>query len=134
MAKQTISTGSAANDGTGDTLRSAGVKINENFTEVYNRQTTPYYDVETLTANGSISLAVPLSICNKATALSLVLPNSVTIGLIKVITNKGAGIATITPLSFAQGTSVALDQYDTVTLIWDGSKWYITGHYGATVA
>tara|TARA_R110000782_G_scaffold20490_9_gene55382 strand:- start:1062 stop:1256 length:195 start_codon:yes stop_codon:yes gene_type:complete len=35
MAKQTISIGSAANDGTGDTLRSAGSKINANFTELY---------------------------------------------------------------------------------------------------
>ena len=37
MAQQTISTGSSANDGTGDTLRSAGTKINENFTELYGR-------------------------------------------------------------------------------------------------
>ena len=35
MAQQTISTGTSANDGTGDTLRSAGTKINQNFTEVY---------------------------------------------------------------------------------------------------
>tara|TARA_B100001778_G_scaffold332991_1_gene340528 strand:- start:7537 stop:8028 length:492 start_codon:yes stop_codon:yes gene_type:complete len=35
MAKQVIATGSAANDGTGDTLRSAGTKINSNFTELY---------------------------------------------------------------------------------------------------
>ena len=38
MAKQVISTGSSANDGTGDTLRSAGTKINANFTELYDRQ------------------------------------------------------------------------------------------------
>ena len=35
MTKQVISTGSSANDGTGDTLRSAGTKINANFTEIY---------------------------------------------------------------------------------------------------
>lgn len=35
MAQQTINIGSAANDGTGDTLRAAGTKINANFTEVY---------------------------------------------------------------------------------------------------
>lgn len=35
MAKQTINTGTAANDGTGDTLRNAFVKTNQNFTEVY---------------------------------------------------------------------------------------------------
>jgi len=35
MAKQTINIGSAANDGTGDPLRSAFDKINDNFDEVY---------------------------------------------------------------------------------------------------
>ena len=35
MTKQTINRGSVANDGTGDTLRTAAQKINENFTEVY---------------------------------------------------------------------------------------------------
>ena len=46
----------------------------------------------------------------------------------------GAGIATVTPASFAQGTTFALDQNDAATVIWDGTKWYITGHYGATIA
>lgn len=35
MAKQIINIGSAANDGSGDPLRSAFDKINDNFTEVY---------------------------------------------------------------------------------------------------
>tara|TARA_B100000424_G_scaffold269193_1_gene265595 strand:+ start:292 stop:1293 length:1002 start_codon:yes stop_codon:yes gene_type:complete len=35
MAKQTVNTGTSANDGTGDTLRTAGTKINQNFTELY---------------------------------------------------------------------------------------------------
>ena len=35
MAKQVLNTGSSANDGTGDTLRQAGTKINANFTEIY---------------------------------------------------------------------------------------------------
>lgn len=35
MAQQTINIGSSANDGTGDTLRVAGDKINDNFTELY---------------------------------------------------------------------------------------------------
>ena len=35
MTRQNINIGSAANDGTGDTLRSAGLKINQNFQEVY---------------------------------------------------------------------------------------------------
>jgi hypothetical protein len=36
MAKQTINIGTNPNDGTGDTLRAAGGKINDNFTELYN--------------------------------------------------------------------------------------------------
>lgn len=35
MTRQNISTGTTANDGTGDTLRSAGTKINQNFVELY---------------------------------------------------------------------------------------------------
>ena len=35
MTRQNISTGATANDGTGDTLRSAGNKINDNFVELY---------------------------------------------------------------------------------------------------
>lgn len=35
MAKSVIGVGSVANDGTGDTLRAAGVKINDNFSEIY---------------------------------------------------------------------------------------------------
>ena len=36
MAKSTINIGSAANDGTGDSLRAAGTKINSNSDELYN--------------------------------------------------------------------------------------------------
>lgn len=35
MVKQVIANGTTANDGTGDTLRSAATKINSNFSEVY---------------------------------------------------------------------------------------------------
>ena len=35
MTRQNINIGSAANDGTGDTLRTAGTKINQNFQETY---------------------------------------------------------------------------------------------------
>ena len=35
MAKQTINTGTIANDGTGSTLRAAGDLINDNFNEIY---------------------------------------------------------------------------------------------------
>lgn len=37
MARQNIGIGTSANDGTGDTLRIAGEKINENFVEIYQK-------------------------------------------------------------------------------------------------
>jgi len=42
MAKQTIGIGTTANDGTGDPLRTAFTKSNENFTEVYADGFTSY--------------------------------------------------------------------------------------------
>jgi hypothetical protein len=37
MSQQIIGVGSLANDGTGDPLRTAMIKINENFTEIYSK-------------------------------------------------------------------------------------------------
>lgn len=36
MARKIINTGTSANDGTGDNLRSGGAKVNDNFSEIYN--------------------------------------------------------------------------------------------------
>ena len=35
MAKQTLNVGTLANDNSGDTIRNGGIKINENFDEIY---------------------------------------------------------------------------------------------------
>ena len=42
MTRQNIFTGSNANDGTGDDLRSAFIKVNENFTELYAASTVSH--------------------------------------------------------------------------------------------
>ena len=36
MPQQILNIGTNANDGTGDTLRDAMIKVNDNFTELYN--------------------------------------------------------------------------------------------------
>jgi len=51
MAKQTINIGSTANDGTGDPLRTAFDKINDNFTELYGLDN----DINTLDANLNVN-------------------------------------------------------------------------------
>lgn len=53
MAKQTIGIGSSANDGTGDTLRVAFDKCNDNFTELYNDDGS---DVGSIIAGTGISV------------------------------------------------------------------------------
>ena len=53
MAKQTINVGSTANDGTGDKLRDAFVKVNSNFTELYNDDAG---DVNSVNAGTGISV------------------------------------------------------------------------------
>lgn len=54
MAQQIINIGAIANDNTGDTLRGAGQKINDNFTEIYAALplTAPTTWVPTLTDSG----------------------------------------------------------------------------------
>ena len=57
MSKQIINTGTTANDGTGDALRVAFVKVNENFTDIYNDKpnkvviTHPVTTAETVVAS-----------------------------------------------------------------------------------
>ena len=67
MAKETVGLGTLANDGTGDTLRSGGSKINSNFSEIY----TAFGDGSTLS-----SLAV--TALNNPTANELVTVGSTT--------------------------------------------------------
>ena len=198
MTRQNISTGSSANDGTGDTLRSAGTKINANFTELYtflggnastlstqvsledssivfegatadgnetrvmaenatadrlvripNASGTLVMDTlsqtitnktlgevsfesSTITADGDCSDTATLIICDKGTALAVGLNNGTTTGEYKIFTNKGAGVATITPDNFAGGTSFALAQNEGATCIWDGSNWFLVGNQSVT--
>ena len=53
MAKQVINIGSVANDGTGDPLRTAFDKVNDNFTELYNDDAG---DVNSVNAGTGISV------------------------------------------------------------------------------
>jgi len=56
MARQVINVGSTANDGTGDGLRTAYIKCNDNFQELYNTTQTPIEIV-----NGTSNMAVAAS-------------------------------------------------------------------------
>lgn len=70
MAKQTINVGTTANDGTGDTLRASFVKVNENFTEVYNNASALYLNktrgVENNTGTYTLSSSVLIDTPNES--------------------------------------------------------------------
>ena len=57
MAKQLINVGASPNDGSGDTLRSAGQKLNSMFNEIYNKLgegTNVLIDIESVSTEGSV--------------------------------------------------------------------------------
>ena len=137
MARQAISTGTAANDGTGDNLRDGGVKINANFSELYtdiggNATTLPgkrvLHRLTTVTANATLTLDYDYYILNKATALALTLPTGTVTGEVKVFTNIGIGVATITANMAGATVSFALAQNEGCQIIWAGTEWFIIGN------
>lgn len=161
MTRQAISTGSSPNDGTGDTLRQAATKINDNFEELYlflggdsdqlsssmtlGSSSVSFsdpvsfekvvYTPSTITANGAASADDTYIVCNKATALAVTLADGTSTGEVKIFTNQGAGTASITPANLASSSTVIqIEQYESVSLIWDGSNWYVTGGYGYSLS
>lgn len=87
MANQKISLGTLANDGTGDTLRAAGLKINQNFAEIYEflggdsagvTTKTTIHDSSGITFQGSTvnSNTIKLTCVNPTAARTISLPNA----------------------------------------------------------
>ena len=66
MTQQVIQTGTTANDGSGDTLRQAGVKINANFAELYQSRNSSNYSlpIASPTVLGGVKVGQGLTIQN----------------------------------------------------------------------
>ena len=110
MAQQSVGIGSSANDGTGDPLRTAFTKINENFTEVYaglGMDTDKGLDINnnTLTSTstnediiidpngtGKIELAADVEIDNGLNINGSVITSLVTNGSITLTPNGTGGV------------------------------------------
>jgi len=74
-------------------------------------------------------------ICNKGSALALTLADGTHSGEMKIFTNKGAGVATITVTNFKSTggtTSFAIAQNEAAQCIWDGSHWFLIGNQSVT--
>lgn len=90
------------------------------------------YDTAVMTNGGTADQTKTYIQFNRATALSATLADGTVIGEIKIFTNKNAGLATVIPTNFAQGTSFTVAQYGSAQCIWDGTNWYMVG--GASAA
>lgn len=114
MSKQVINIGTVANDGTGDTLRDAFDKVNDNTNELYagdlavagiNEQTGTTYNL-VLTDAGKLVR------CSNADAITLTVPKNSSVAFptntVITIEQQGAGQITVAPVD----GDVTLNKYD----------------------
>lgn len=125
MARQNISRGASANDGTGDSLRDAAAKINENFAELYEHLSgdsaalssgITFTGTSILDANSNelinftttASAVNEITITNKATGVAPII--SATGGDTNInlnITSKGTGSVVISKAAFSSSEITA---------------------------
>jgi hypothetical protein len=134
MAKQTIGIGTLPNDGTGDPLRTAMDKVNDNFTELYNIDIdTQATDDYTLILTDNLKLVT----MDYASACTVTVPPesavNFPVGALILIAQYGAGQVT-----FVEGSGVTINsvdsalsltgQYVTASLIKTAADtWLLTG-------
>ena len=95
--------------------------------------------VQALSGAGAADLTnLVTELTTAAGAAAVTLANGTTAGQIKIITMvvDGGGTATVTPATFANGTSMAFaDVNDTVMLVWANTiGWVLVSNSGAVVA
>lgn len=83
------------------------------------------FEAEELTSSGAISLATPLTIFNSGAALAMTLADGAARGEVKEFINEGAGLATITPVSFSNGTTWSMRENSACAAIWSGDNWHL---------
>ena len=79
----------------------------------------------TITSSGRADSSSSLVICNSGTDFSVSLDPGTTVGEFKIFSNKGSGLATITPAPFANGSTIRLPQNTATQCIWDGTNWFM---------
>lgn len=85
------------------------------------------YKPQEMNSAGTISDSASLIIFTSGTNINVDLDSGLEAGEYKILINKGAGAATVTPSSFHQGTTFTLQSGGTTQAIWDGSDWFIIG-------
>jgi len=132
MAFQLIGIGTAANDGTGDTLRTAAIKINDNFKDLY-LGTSLSTLVDT---SGAIDIEFGTIVCTNVTNISLTLADANTIGRSIRIIAENTGNVSVVPTNLSGGSSVTISENGVLDLVWGSSSWFIinNGNTNLTIA
>ena len=134
MAKQTINVGSTANDGTGDKLRDAFVKVNANFTELYSDDAG---DVNSVNAGTGISVnqtTGAVTVTNSAPDQTVTLTEGQNVTItgtypnFTIASNDVVGAVT----SVNAGTGVSVDQTTGVVTVTNSGTLDIITDNGAT--
>ena len=95
--------------------------------------------VQSLSGAGAVDLTnLVTELTTAAGAAAVTLADGTTSGQIKIITMvvDGGGTATVTPVTFASGTTLAFDAVaDTATLVWNSSiGWILSADRNVTIA
>lgn len=94
MAQQLINIGTAPNDGSGDSLRTAFGKINNNFTQLFNTTSTASNVYTTGNASGQILFQTPIATFTEAQfvvhSYETTLANSQTVNISSSLNNNGS--------------------------------------------
>jgi len=138
MTRQNIYTGLQPNTDSGDDLRDTFIKVEANFADLYNwlggdsvqlpTVTTLHRNVE-VEDSGYLNSFYDMYVFNNDSNMTVNLSDGWQRGQIKTLVNNGAGIVTVQPDNFAQGTSMSFNQYDACDVIWDSTNWLVLGDY-----
>lgn len=146
MAKQTINIGTTANDGTGDPLRTAFDKINDNFTELYTDDAGDVGSiiagtgvaVDQATGDVTVSLADDgvsyAKMANEFTTASTISASDVDFSSAAVFTKTLSANTTLTFSNVSTGMVKDLVITGNYTLALPASVKTITGTYDGTVS
>ena len=110
MAKQTVNIGASANDGTGDTIREAFNKVNDNFTEVYDNIDVANSVVTDTSPSlgGDLDVAGFSIVANTGTGIINIVPS--TAGYLRL---DGIKIDGTTITTHTNNTNITLDPHGT---------------------
>lgn len=146
MAKQVINIGTTANDGTGDPLRTAFDKVNDNFTELYSDDSG---DVDSVSGSGGLEVdqstgAVTVSISDDGvtyakmgsefTTAAVISASDVDFSSAQVFTKTLSGATTLTFSNVSTGMVKDLVITGDFTLSLPASVKTISGTYDGTVS